>query len=302
MDSFWARQAAKNEQSIDELCTDVTFSNRLRACEECDIDDALGFLLEHYDPHGRDLLSWILAQSDRRFCLRVRASNAIVAFACSVPLWVRLPDFDGAVSLGTLLCITPVLRRTGLMQLFLEWSIAITAKAGFAYRMSTSKTLINMEHKCVIPRFIQNPHCLDKKTYKAFMHETLGGPVTISKKLQDALPYISQEYGVDWTKTALTAPVYTLALMVHGKPVFAALVIDANAASKQVIGYNGPSKHMGLCWAWLATYLKTILVVDAWLMPDDVSKAKPCLKNPKYHVYFHNIHPGALQRMAIPWL
>ena len=33
MDSFWAQQGAKNQQSIDELCTDVTFSNRLRACD-----------------------------------------------------------------------------------------------------------------------------------------------------------------------------------------------------------------------------------------------------------------------------
>ena len=302
MDSFWAQQGAKNQQSIDELCTDVTFSNRLRACEECDIHEALEFLLVNYDPHGRDYLYWILRQSDRRSCLRVRASNEIVAFACSVPLWVRLPDFEGAVSLGTLLCVTPVLRRTGLVQLFLEWSMAITAKAGFAYRMSTSSTLINMEHVCTTPRYLQHPNLLDKKTYKALMHETLGGPVTISKKGQDTLPYISKEYGVDWTKTALNAPVHTLALMVRGEPAFAALVIDVNTASKQVIGYNGSSKHMGLCWAWLATYLKTIVVVDAWLLPDDVSKAKLSLKNPKYNVYFHNIHPGKRQHLAIPWL
>jgi hypothetical protein len=299
MDSFWAQQGLKNQQSVDELCTDVTFSTRLRACEECDIDEAIEFLLAHYDPHGRNIFSWLINQSNGRYCLRVRESDAIVAFACSVPLWVRLPDFDGLVSLGTLLCITPKLKKTGLVQSFLEWTISLTAKAGFAYRMSTSTTLISMKPVCTIPRFFQRPNCLDKKTYKVLMHETLGGSVTISKNMQDTLPFISQEYGVDWTKTTLSAPVQTLALMVHGEPVFAALVIDLNENIKQVIGYNGSSKHMGLCWAWLATYLKTIVMFDAWLIPNDVSKAEQLQKDNKYYVYFHNKHIDALQ-LAIP--
>jgi hypothetical protein len=72
--------------------------------------------------------------------------------------------------------------------------------------------------------------------------------------------------------------------------------------SQQVIGYNGSSKHMGLCWAWLATYLKSIIVFDAWLMPDDVSKAEQTDKNNKYYVYVYNMQVDARQNLAIPLL
>jgi hypothetical protein len=282
-----------------ELQNDVTFSNSLQPCEECDTNEALEFLLANYNAQGRDIFTWLLNQSKLRFCLRARASHAIVAFACIVPVYLRLPDFEGLVMHYTLLCIKPVLRRTGLVKQFKQWSIAITAKAGYAYRMSTSTTLINMDQKSTITRFLQQPNCLDKKTYKALLTETLGGPVTISKNKQDALPYISQNYGIDWTRTEIREPVQTLALMVSGKPVFAALIVDINENIKQVIGYNGSSKHMGLCWAWLATYLKTVLVFGAWLMPDDVSRAKH-LDN--YYVYFHNMHNDARQNLAIPLL
>ena len=279
------------------MSTDVTFSDSLQPFEDCDIQEAMEFLLLHYNAHGRKIFSWLLNQSKRRFCLRARTSNAIVAFACVVPLWVRLPDFEGLVMHYTLLCVTPVLRRTGLVKQFKQWSISVTDKAGFAYRMSTSTTLIDMEHVCNTPRYLQHPNLLDKKTYKALMHETLGGPVTISKRKQDTLPFISTGYGIDWTRTALQEPVQTLALMVNGNPVFAALVIDADETTKQVIGYNGSSKHMGLCWAWLATYLKTIVVIDAYLLPDDVSKAHLL---DKYYVYFHNMHNIARRPLAIP--
>jgi hypothetical protein len=283
------------QTGIDELCTDVKFSDQLLPCKECDKDEAIEFLLVNYDPQGRKIFSWLLNQSNRRFCLRARNSNAIVAFACGIPLYVRLPDFEGYISFATLFCITKALRNTGLVKQFLQWS-------KLYYQMSTSTTLFAFEPVCTITRFLQRPNRLDKKTYQSFMRETLGGPVTISKNKQDTLPYVSKEFGVDWTKTALDEPVQTLALMVHGEPVFAALVIDLNENIKQVIGYNGSSKHMGLCWAWLATYLKSIIVFDAWLMPDDVSKAEQTDKNNKYYVYVYNMQVDARQNLAIPLL
>jgi hypothetical protein len=43
-------------------------------------------------------------------------------------------------------------------------------------------------------------------------------------------------------------------------------------------------------------------VFDAWLMPDDVSKAEQTDKNNKYYVYVYNMQVDARQNLAIPLL
>jgi hypothetical protein len=109
-------------------------------------EELAAFLHQHYgDPAARPYIAWALARASVSAVVRWEQTGAVAACIVGIELPYRSAGAWSAPSVlfGTLLCIAPDLRRTGLLGLMMARVIDWTRhQHAFQTRVSTSRTLI----------------------------------------------------------------------------------------------------------------------------------------------------------------
>ena len=290
MDSFWKQQLEQGFRTIDELVddgSDVNFGPRLRLLtDDPDDEAAVTFLLKEYDSEAEDFIRWLLS----RACTRARLvsatdSSRTMAFFCGVNLPVRVPGFQGDALLGTLLCVATCLRGTGLVRKMLAASVALSARHGYLVRVSTTPASLALQPCATISRYTFGPGEADRKS-----GDSLTGRITYSPR--QVVQYLSRKqimYGIDWTRFNACRHPSLQGIMRKG--VGAALLVQVNSVSHQVIGFYVEDQHK--IWAflcWIVFHLGTTLILDAW-DPEIrrlATRFRAATIVPKYHIFFHN--------------
>lgn len=310
---MWAGEATKAGLDRDELARsygDVQFGDSLRYVPDCseDRDEVRAFLLEHYDPNACDMIQWVLDSSQMQTALRSARTNKLVAYMAGIGLPVRTAEFEGKVLLGTLLCVLPALRSTGLVRKFLAANMRLSAERRYAVRCSTATTAIALNPVCVPQRYVCWPG--ERHAAKGVLRAASLLPVsTARRKAMAVLRGLAPRSGIRWSQMALPDHPSVTYVSSHTKTAsgsVAAVLLSVNAASSQVLGAaaSDPALLRPLL-VWAASYFRKAVVIDAthpgslhrdvaeWCTPDEV--------NPRYHVYFHNV-AIAPQECGIPML
>ena len=307
---MWSGERSKRGLESDALARTygaVEFGEHLRYDGAChtDREAVMQFLLAHYDGHARAMIEWLLDRATIQTALRSAKTGAVVAFMAGVPLPVRTAGYTGTALLGTLLCVLPALRSTGLVRKFLAANMKLSAEQGYAVRCSTATTPIALPPVCTPARHVCWPG--EWRVAERLLKAAAIGPVSTARVA--ALRTLAEHApvsGVDWARVDWPEhPALTYWSGAGPKGRVAAVLLDVNDASAQVLGAaaTDPALLRPLL-VWVASRRRRAIVVEAThpsTLHSSMGWAKPDEVNPRYHVYFHNAEVTP-QECAIPML
>lgn len=264
--------------------------------------DVLKFLLEHYDANAPSLIEFFYDRAVVRFALTSVQNGSIIAFMAGVPLPVKTPQFAGTACLGTLICVAPFLRKTGLVRNFLRANMRITAARGFAVRCSTTSTPIALSPTQETQRYIVYPQVKAKKDGLKFD--------TDRQRALDILIEHAPASGIDWANVDWPEDSKLLYYSCERDTdeVCAAVLLQVNPVSAQVLGCAATDTQLlASFFQYVASSRSQAVIVDATnpsSLHSDFIRAKnavPDTVNPKYWLYFHNARVKHGE-CSIPWM
>lgn len=311
--SLWIEETRKSGIGAADLVhtyPDSDFGPKIVFCPDCSdrADDVFRFLLQHYDRNAPDIIMFLWGRAVIRTALLCKESGTVLAFMAGVPFPVNIDRFSGTALLGTLVCVTPALRKTGLVRKYMHANMRLSALRGFEVRCSATTTPIALPHVCETRKYVLYPG--DRSPGKRALK--------IAYDRARAVKILAEHgpAGIDWA--ANKWPADKLLRFYSAKNdsggAVAAVVVFVNKASVQLIG--GAATEPPLLRPLLehiAWSLKRAVVIDATNPSDlhsdivlaagkkDDSRLVPDAVNPSYRVHFHNVCPASGE-WAIPML
>ena len=305
--SLWSEESRKAFDSAAELFESYdapSFGAKIKYWEDFHDRkaDVLKFLLEHYDANAPSLIEFFYDRAVVRFALTSVQNGSIIAFMAGVPLPVKTPQFSGTACLGTLICVAPFLRKTGLVRNFLRANMRSTAAHGFAVRCSTTSTPIALTPTQETRRYIVYPQVKAKKD---------GLKVdTDRQRALDILIKHAPASGIDWDKVYWPEDSKLLYYSCERDTdeLCAVLLLQVNPVSVQVLGCAATDTQLLTPLVqYIASSRSQAVIVDATNpsgLHSDFIQAKiavPDSVNPKYLLYFHNAKVEGGE-CSIPWM
>lgn len=285
--SFWSGESLKQSLPIDVLqdtYATVEFGSDIELVHQCPIDDSIReFLEKHYDDNMPDMMRWLLDTSSVASCLLHKKSRIVIAFMCGLVFPVNVPFYSGNVLIGTLLCVHPLLRKTGLVQKFLSAVMKESARCGHKVRVSTTPDVLALQHCGYIKRYVLRPS-LHRPTFRH-----MEGPPSSSQSEIDAVcSYIGvSTTGIDWLYTKAHP-----SLFAYLDTDFGGLFLKVNRISYQLLAVRKEAsceKPMVSFLNIVANNLRASLVIDAWDESFTGAELEHSSRIPGYYIYFHNV-------------
>lgn len=333
--TFWAGEVAK--QDLPPAALAQTYGpcqppSSLELRWDADRTAVAAFLGAHYQPGSQSdsAYAWLLRRAALIGTLHARCNDAVMACMVGVPLPVRFPGvYTGPALLGTLLCVHPCLRRTGLTARLLRAVIRRSADLGHAVRLSTTTHPLPLAPLARIPRYLVLPppagHPLRRHRAVAVGARPPASAAAVLQFLQCTMP----DGGVAWDQlphafvTGADTELFALVSPENKRQlVGAAILVPASTTSRHVFALALAGRAQ--CADLLTAFLEHMgrfrpdhtrrrqpvgVVLDA-CFPSTVCPVSPDLPRgrvvPEYRVYLHNVAlpdgPAPRAGMGVPLL